>query len=199
MGTATAGNLRRAREQELRQRFVDAALALFGERGFDATTVTEIAAAANVSRRTFFRYFGRKEDVVLAWLDEVGAVLGKRMAERPPDEPPLVAARAAVLATVDDYRARAREALAAVALIERTPALRARERQMRAEWERELATQLAGRLGSGKAAARRARVFAAVAVAVFGTSISTWRSELGRPDLAQLVREAFDALEAGSA
>lgn len=58
-----------------RRRLADAALDLFVERGFSATTVDDVAAAAGVTQRTFFRHFGDKEEVLFAEDDELLAVL----------------------------------------------------------------------------------------------------------------------------
>jgi len=63
-GLAVVG-LRARKKAATEQAIVDAAMRLFGQHGFGATTVDEIAAAAGVGRRTFFRYFPTKEDVVL--------------------------------------------------------------------------------------------------------------------------------------
>jgi len=57
--------LRARKKARTQQSIVDAAMRLFGQHGFGATTVDEIAAAAGVGRRTFFRYFPTKEDVIL--------------------------------------------------------------------------------------------------------------------------------------
>src|SRR5690242_6641671 len=65
------------------------ALRLFVEKGYEATTVEEIAAAAGVSHMTFFRYFPRKEEVVE--YDEYDPLLEQLLAARPADEPPLTA------------------------------------------------------------------------------------------------------------
>ena len=70
------------------------ALRLFTEKGYDATTVEEIAAAAGVSHMTFFRHFPRKEEVVE--YDEYDPLIEDLIVARPPDEPPLVAVHQAI-------------------------------------------------------------------------------------------------------
>ena len=68
-----AAGLRARKRQETRERLTRAAMALFLERGFEATTLDDIAAAADISRRSFFHYFDSKEDVVFAWHEEITA------------------------------------------------------------------------------------------------------------------------------
>ena len=86
------------RKQELvRAELASAAWKLFGQRGYEATTVTEIAAAAGVSRRTFFRYYSSKEDVLVEATDELAESMLASMAERPIEEPPLVAIERALI------------------------------------------------------------------------------------------------------
>jgi AcrR family transcriptional regulator len=74
----------------------EAALQTLAIKGFDATTVDEIAVAAGVSRRTFFRYFASKEDVVVQLLASIGEVMCAELAARPAGETPAVALRHAV-------------------------------------------------------------------------------------------------------
>src|SRR4051812_31592001 len=62
--------LREQKKQQTRAALVDAAAHLFAEQGYDKTTVADIAAAANVSTRTFFAYFPAKEDVLFAGTDQ---------------------------------------------------------------------------------------------------------------------------------
>lgn len=68
-----------------------------GVQGFDATTIDQIAAGTGISRRSFFRYFASKEDVVLGELVDRGGIVATALAARPASESPWDAVRAALL------------------------------------------------------------------------------------------------------
>jgi len=123
------------------------ALMIFEERGFDATTVDDIAAAAGIGRRTFFRYYASKNDV--AWGDFEAHLDSMRgaLAAVPPDEPVLVALRRAILdfntfpdAEADWHRRR-------MTLILRTPALQAHSTLRYTSWRAVVAEFVAHRTG----------------------------------------------------
>ena len=86
--------LRERKKERTRAELQRHALRLFRDRGYTETTVDDIAAAADVSRSTFFRYFGAKEDVVL--FDDVDPVM-ERVMRALPDGTPLLAAVRTVL------------------------------------------------------------------------------------------------------
>jgi AcrR family transcriptional regulator len=77
-------SLRARKQQRARRAIVDAALALFAERGFDEVTVSDIAERAEVGRSTFFRYFGDKQEVLFA--GDHPADLVQELAARAPTE-----------------------------------------------------------------------------------------------------------------
>lgn len=81
--------LRERKKLRTRRAIAGAALRLFAERGYDETTISDIAAAADVSPRTFFSYFPSKDDVVFAEMDERLADVRTQLAERPGGETPL--------------------------------------------------------------------------------------------------------------
>ena len=103
------GGLRERKKARTRAAIQQHALRLFAEQGYDATTVEQIAAAAEVSPSTFFRYFPNKEDVVLS--DDYDPLLIGAFHAQPPDTPPLAALRAAMRTSLAEL---APEELAAI-------------------------------------------------------------------------------------
>src|ERR1041385_2445293 len=115
--------LRERRKQLTAAELEAAALRLFGERGFDAVTVDDIAAEADVSRRTFFRYFASKEDVLLADHFVQLARLREAMASRPAAEPIVTALRNALLSLTSDFEERRELVITRAKLMRDTPSL----------------------------------------------------------------------------
>jgi len=154
--------LRERKRRQTRERISEAAIALFLERGFDATTIDDIAAAADVSKRSFFDYFPTKEDVIFAWQDGFGESLAAAVAERPADEPLLSVIEEAFVTTVTKAIADPRT-LAIGDLICDTPALRARDQMKYAKLEQLLVDALVKRT-KGKDGSLRARLLAMMVV-----------------------------------
>src|SRR5215213_11769732 len=100
---STAVGLRERKKARTREALQEAALERFARRGFDATTVEEIAAACEVSPRTFFRYFPTKEDVLFGDSGERSAALVETLAAEPPDLTPLAAIHAAMRTLASTY------------------------------------------------------------------------------------------------
>jgi AcrR family transcriptional regulator len=90
----TETGLRERKKQRTREAIVDAALRLFEERGFDQTTIADIAEAADIAPRTFFGYFPSKDDVVFADFQETLDGLSARLDDRSEDETAIDAIRA---------------------------------------------------------------------------------------------------------
>ncbi|MFJ9818527.1 TetR/AcrR family transcriptional regulator [Streptomyces sp. NPDC101151] len=96
--------LRERKKDQTRQNLRACAARLFAEQGFADTTVADIAACANVSTRTFFRYFDSKEDLLLPDGMEIFAAVEQALAQRPLDEPPLDAVYHALLTAAAPFR-----------------------------------------------------------------------------------------------
>lgn len=93
----TTPGRREIHKSETRASLLAAARARFTEQGYDATTVREIAAAAGVTERTFFRYFASKEDLVYSEVRDLVPVLRAAIVSAPPNMPALAAVRDAAL------------------------------------------------------------------------------------------------------
>jgi AcrR family transcriptional regulator len=116
--------LRERKKVHVRTTIQREALRLFSEKGFDATTVEQIAEAAGISTATFYRYFTSKEDSVVT--DEYDPIFVQSIMERPSDEPLIEAVRAVMTKVVVHYIVRDRDLLLARHELRRkTPALAA--------------------------------------------------------------------------
>jgi AcrR family transcriptional regulator len=139
---ATPG-LRERKKLRTRQSIAAAALRLFDDRGYEETTIADIAAAAEVSPRTFFSYFPSKEDVVFSEIDDRLADVRERLDRRPPGETPLDTMRRVVLDTMEALAAEDGQfAAVRIRLMLERPALQARALQRLYDAEEELIERL---------------------------------------------------------
>ncbi|MDA1359577.1 TetR/AcrR family transcriptional regulator [Glycomyces luteolus] len=97
----TGGSLREVSRRAVQSRIARAAEELFVAKGFEETTVDEIAAAVGMSQRSFFRYFASKDEVVLDSLERLGEELTARLEARPADEPEWDSLRHSFASVVD--------------------------------------------------------------------------------------------------
>jgi AcrR family transcriptional regulator len=189
--------LRERRKQLTAAELEAAALRLFGERGFDAVTVDDIAAEADVSRRTFFRYFASKEDVLLADHQVQLARLREAMAARPTDEPILTALRNALLSLTSDFEERRERVILRGRIMRETPSLQARSLVHQKAWEDAMQEMVAERLGVDPVADLRPGVVAATALAAMRVAFNNWLNAGATGDLIPLTAEALDLLDGG--
>ncbi|MEU2096698.1 TetR family transcriptional regulator [Streptomyces sp. TSRI0445] len=190
--TTRAGvSLAERKRQLVSDELTGAALRLLAQKGFDAVTIDEIVAAAGVSKRTFFRYFASKEDVVIQFLAEMGTVMRAELAGRPAQEPPSVALRHTIWVSIDACAGHADQALRVVQLILGTPSLLARFLERQAQWRDELATEVADRLGLAPETDLYPQLAAGMALAAFGTVLQRWSDSDGAEDPATLTDRAF--------
>jgi AcrR family transcriptional regulator len=187
-----ATGLRERSKAQRRERITDAALRLFAERGFDGTTIDEIAAAAEVSRRTFFRYFARKEDVLLDWKRAMAEQLREALAARPASEAPLDAVHRALSSVAAAYGAQPDLTLGLIRLFESGPELRAGSDYQ--AWDAVLTQGIAERLGVDPLRDPVPRLVATVGFAVLTATVHNWGETGGRQDLSALLDEGFAAL-----
>ena len=161
--------VRERKKLAARKALTDAALALFEQKGFDSTTVNEIARRAGMSPRTFFRYFETKEDVVFqdapAQLESLRALLR----ERPSEEPPNAALREALLSFSDVLEEQREELHLRTLLAREARSLAERAAIELQNWRLALAEELERRPGDLDAAS--CRLLAGVGVEILTLAI----------------------------
>jgi AcrR family transcriptional regulator len=182
-------------EPDSRGRLERAALALYGERGFESTTVAEIAERAGLTERTFFRHFADKREVLFggaAMLQElmVGAVAGAPVTAAPIDA--VMAGLEATDALFEERRASSRQRQAIIAA---NAELRERELIKLAS----LASALADALRRRGVKEPAASLTAEAGIAVFRVAFERWVDETNEQDLSQLRRESLGELRAVTA
>jgi AcrR family transcriptional regulator len=189
------GPLRAIHAQETRERLTEAALVLFERHGFDGVTVEEIAAAATVSARTFYRYFGSKEGALFDQQDELLAVLHATIVTERPDEPPIAAVRAAIVTLTQHTAHLVTTQRRQAAIYLATPSLGAYERTViRPRWEETLVGAIAERLSVDPAIDSRPGLLAGAAIAVMDAVMNAWMRTPVDADLADLVETHFRLL-----
>src|SRR5262245_16656679 len=170
------------------------AIRLFAEKGYENTTVHDIAYAAAISPRTFFRYFPTKEDVVI-W-DEYDAIAPDLIAARPADEPLVETVRALIREALGGlYRRDRDELLLRVRLLARVPERRARMRDEQRNGERQMAELVAQKRGL-PSDDLSAHVLASAFGSAINIALEEWVRDDGTSDLLALLDRAFDALAA---
>jgi AcrR family transcriptional regulator len=200
--TAGQVGLRERKKRATRTLIADTALRLFAERGFDQTTVAEVAQAAGVSVKTVFNYFPAKEDLFFDRAEEVEQLWLDAVADHRPGEPLLAGLRRRVLSRFADHpggpSAQFRRVLAGSTL------LQARGQQMWAGHEDAIAHALAGLLGTD-AEDPTPRVLAHQVLSIHPMvlrMVQVWTQQGVAPDEVRdralaLINRAFDILERG--
>jgi AcrR family transcriptional regulator len=192
--TDTAPTLRDHARDAVRAEVQRHAWVLFAEDGFEATTVDRIAAAAGMSRRTFFRYFASKDDLVLARMVESGTALVEALAARPAAESPWVALRAAFQLIVDRQAAHPDRSRPLQLMLRDEPAVRASVEEWRRRWTALLTPVVAERLpATDDYVGLRAESLTRSALECLESAQEMWAEREGA-DLTRLVDEAMGAV-----
>jgi AcrR family transcriptional regulator len=163
---------------------------LYVERGFDETTVAEIAARAGLTERTFFRHFADKREVLFAGAATLQELFVEAVLDAPADTPPVDAAIAGVVAGGALIQERPAFARQRYEIIAANAELQERELIKLASLSAALADALRRRGVPGHAASLAAEV----AIAVFRVAFERWAADPFHLDLPQLMRESLQEL-----
>lgn len=179
-------------EPNTRERLYAAALELFSERGFDQTTVAEIAQHAGLTERTYFRHFNDKREVLFGGTEMLEEMLAQVIAEAPASTGPLDAVAAAAEAIGERMQGMRASVLRRQALVSAHDELRERE-LIKAARLSAACTQALRKRG---AAPGNARLAAEAGMAAFHVAFERWvGGEAGDREMPDVVRECFAELK----
>lgn len=191
MGRAKTRDIARA---AVRAELAQVAFDLFLREGFEKVTLDDLAAAAGVSRSTFLRYIGSKEEAVLGVFDAHGEQVAEAVRARPADEDDWTALRRGLDAAIEHYRRDPARALRLTRFVLNTPALCARQLEKQRGWWPALARALAERTDPAQPVTLAISVKAAAALDCLNIALDHWTASDGRLDLVDLLDQAFGAL-----
>ncbi|WP_308015187.1 TetR/AcrR family transcriptional regulator [Nocardia coffeae] len=180
--------LRERNRLRTRDDIANAAIALFEQQGYEATTTEQIAKAAGVSIATYFRHFPSKEDVLFADEDLTAAAMGERVSERTDRSVSVTALAEPVAAFAVDLEDERTFRLTHLVMTNRQ--LEPRSLRMRLRWEREVSRRLAAEQGRTEPSQDDSLV-ASVAITCLTTALRFWDKADSSTGLSDLVRHMF--------
>jgi AcrR family transcriptional regulator len=182
-------------EPNARGRLEQAALSLYGERGFEQTTVAKIAKRAGLTERTFFRYFADKREVLFDGASTLQDLLVQTVSDAPDCQAPIDAVAAALEAAGALLQERREYSRQRQTIIAASAELRERELIKLASLASAIADALRRRGVSDPAASLTAEA----GIAVFRIAFERWINETNQEDLSRLIRASLDELKAVAA
>ena len=182
-------------EPDARGRLETAAMELYSERGFEPTTVAEIAKRAGLTERTFFRHYTDKREVLFGGSGSLHDLLVSTLAATPESAAPIDAVAIAIEAAADLLQPRRDHSVRRQAIINANPELQERELIKLASLSAALAEELRKR-GVKEPAASLA---GEAGIAVFRIAFERWINTTNKQDFTKLIRDSLDELKAVTA
>jgi AcrR family transcriptional regulator len=195
-GNGAASRRAAAQRHQMRQELAAAAMELFATQGYEETTVDQIAAAAGVARRTFFRYFRSKEEAIFPDHDETLVKVADLLAASDPAEHPIDVVCRGIKEVLRMYASAPAVSVARYRLIRQVPTLREREITVVARYERLFTRFLLGRFDGAERGddPMLAEVSAAAVVAAHNHVLRRWLRAGGKGDADAQLDHAFDVI-----
>ena len=189
---ANSEELLRRKQQVVQDAIWNAAIDLFGEKGFDATTVDDIAAAAGVSQRTFFRYFASKNDLMGQGMLTYGEAIREAINAGPKSAVAFEVLRSAVLeiTTTISSHARTRDVIAVTI---KCPAAREAQLSRMGQVEQEVAQAFAARMKKGRENEMSSRLLAGLTLTIIDVTLRLWFAD-GFQDITVVAEQVMKKL-----
>jgi len=188
---------RESKKAKVREAIINAAIALFEQHGYEQTTVRMIAAAAEVSPRTFFRYFPTKDLVVFPLHSSYVAEFKDLLSEKRPGQNPLETVRFGLSEMARLYQESAKEHLRYQRIISSSPNTLARSIQFDSDWENAIADVWKASCDLTDRQVHQANLIAGIIMGAIHVVMEKWYSDGCREDLSEMGETALDFVENG--
>lgn len=195
--SARTSSLQKVKTDAVSASIAARALVLFDENGFDGVTVDDIAAAAGISRRSFFRYFPTKEDVVVGTHAANGLRVTEALIARPQDENVWLSLRRAFDFLADNVTSEPDMSARTMRIINSTASLRAHSLEKHLAWAADLSPEVTRRLG-GKSQRLAASALIHAAFGCLDVALAQFATDFDGPSIHDLLDTAFEAITAYS-
>lgn len=189
--------LRERKKQRTHDDLQRIATRLFAERGYHDVTIEEIAAEAEVSHRTFYRYFGSKEDLVLGSVADLLEAMEAALAARPSDESVMDSIRAATVSLASEFTGDAEDDRTRIDIVQATPELQQRSIERQPLMEAVLVPFVAQRLGLDPDRDLAPRVIASCTIAVSRAALDVWVAQGSTDAIVGYIDEALSLVDQG--
>lgn len=187
--------VRAARKQLTTRELILAAFELFAIQGYDETTVEQIADQVGISKRTFFRYFANKEDLVLGNLEHTAVRLQLALGERPPTENTWLSLRRSFDFFVEATTEEPERVSNNLRIMNTSPALKATLLGKLQHWQAAIVPELTRRVtGEQPQPELRASAMAGAALACLDASMNTWYLYSGASNLGPMLDIAMESV-----
>jgi len=194
-----SGSLRERKKEKTRDTLIEVANRMFQERGFEKTTVDDIVGLADISQRTFFRYFPTKEAVVFSKHSKRIVKFRSLLAKYKSTETPIKAVMKALIDFAGDYEKNKGQLLREWQIVVDSPVLIARDVELDSEYETAIAEALVGENGPNSLENQDARILAGAIFGAVRATMQEWFVDECRASLPELGRHTFEMLEKGLA
>jgi AcrR family transcriptional regulator len=181
--------LREKKKADLKRAISQIGIKLFIQHGFEQTLIEHIVDPLNISKRTFFRYFNTKEDVVFSWYEQLTKELITALKERPSEEDPFQSICESLLSLLKYYDADPKWAISMMRLSAETPGLIGKSFEKRSIWEHELVQILLERFPS--MTKLQAKVLVGSVMNAFVQATQEWFLADGKYKLRPIIQKAF--------
>jgi AcrR family transcriptional regulator len=183
--------LRERKKERTREQLVVAGCDLFMERGYEETSVEDIVDVVCISKRTFFRYFQSKDDVLVAWVDVFAARVQQALESRPVAEAPMVAIERALVDVVAALEAEHPKLFAMERMIARTPAVLEKKLVRLHRCAEMMSKVLTKRLRDSGQRDEAPEIFARCGIGILEAAAARWKLQAGRVSLAKILEKCF--------